>query len=159
MNKLSILILFAAAVNCIFPQQSHSIQFSGGIIMPISSSKGLTTTVQFNYRFSNDISLYLYSGYSYWDRFNVSFHEDLSGVQKESLFSTYIADNHILIPVYIGSRINFNSNELFTAFVTFEVGYSYLSYNSYSYIKVINIESGEVLAYKGDPNTKKEITA
>lgn len=158
MKRFSILFIFLATAQIIFSQQSHSFQFAGGIIMPMSSSKGLTASVQYNYRFSDHIRFYIYSVYSSWDKLRANFTENYSSIQQQTRFSTYIADDHILIPVYIGSRIDFNTNKLFTAFVTFEIGYSYLSYNSYGVTKEVNTTTGEVLAYNADLNSKKEIT-
>lgn len=143
--------------NVIYSQESNSIQINGGIIMPMSSSKGFNSTIQFNYTFKQNVQFYIYSGYSSWDKFNVNFTEELSAIQKQTLFKTYVSDNHILVPVYIGSRINFHTNKLFTSFVTLDIGYSHLSYNSYNIKKEIDQTTGEVLAYNPDINTKKEI--
>lgn len=159
--KKSLFILFSMIViiisNVIYSQDANSIQLNGGIIMPMSSSNGFYATVQYNYCFSNNIQFYIYAGYSSWDKYYVNFTEDWSPIQKQTFFRTYTSDNHKLIPLYIGSRINFHSNKLFTSFATFEIGYSYLSYNSYEINKVIGIETGEVIAYTPDQNTKKEI--
>lgn len=143
--------------NVIYAQDSNSIQINSGVIMPLNSSKGFSTSFQYNYQFSSNIQFYIYSGYSSWDKHNVIFNEDSSPVQKQTYFNSYSSDNHILIPVYIGSIINFHTNKLFTSFVTLELGYSYLSYNSYENIKEIGIETGEVIAYTPDQNSKKEI--
>ena len=140
------------------PQDSLSIQVSGGIIMPMSSSKGLTATAQLNYSVSQNIQLYIYSGYAAWDQFNVNFTEGHSPVQKETRFRTYIADKHIFIPVYVGSRFHLHTNKHFTSFLCAELGYSYLNYNSYDYYKSVNPETGEVTGYFADRRTKQEIT-
>ena len=126
--------------------------------MPSSASNGVTANVQYNYRFSDNVLFYIYSGYSSWEKFNVIFHEDLSEVQDQANFKTYTQDEHKLIPVYIGSRINFNNNKFFTSFVTLEAGYSHLSYNSYGVEKVINPGTGEITAYTTDRSTKTEVT-
>lgn len=153
----SLVIISIIISNVIYAQDSNSIQFNGGIVMPMSSSKGFNTSIQYNYHFSNNIQFYIYSGYSSWDKYNIIILEDWSTVQKQTLFNSYSADNHILIPVYIGSRINFHTNKLFTSYVTFEIGYSHLSYNYYGIKKEINPITGEVLAYNVDLNTKKEM--
>ena len=54
--------------------------------------------------------------------------------------------------------MNLHANKLFTAFGTFEIGYSYLSYNSYNITKVIDEDTGEILAYNTDPNSGEKIT-
>jgi opacity protein-like surface antigen len=154
----SVILISIIASNSISAQDDNSIQISGGLIMPMSASNGFTSSIQFNYNFNQNIQFYIYSGYSSWDKFYVNYIEDYSTTQKQTLFETYTSDNHILIPVYIGSRINFHTNKLFTSFVTFEVGYSYLSYNSYNIKKEIDPATGEVLSYNPDLSTKKEIT-
>ena len=160
MFKLLFSLIFVISIipsNFILAQNANSIQINGGIIMPMSSSKGFNSTIQFNYKFNQNIQFYIYSGYSSWDKHNVNFMEDYSSVQKQTLFRTYISDNHSLIPVYMGSRINFNTNKLFTGFVTLEFGYSHLSYSNYSIKKEINLTTGEVLSYYPDISSKKEI--
>ena len=153
----SFVIISIIISSSIYAQDSNSIQFNGGIVMPMSSSKGFNTSIQFNYNYSQNVQFYIYSGYSSWDKYNVNFTEDWSTIQKQTLFKSYTADNHILIPVYIGSRINFHTNKFFTSFATFEIGYSHLSYNSYGIKKEIGIETGEVIAYIPDQNSKKEV--
>ncbi|VAX29037.1 hypothetical protein MNBD_IGNAVI01-3040 [hydrothermal vent metagenome] len=148
------LILF----NVISAQESNSIQINGGLIFPKSSSKGLTGLVQFNYPLNEQIYLYAYSGYSSWDKYYVVFREDYSEIQKKQLFKTYSADDHTLIPVYIGSTINLNTNDFFTFYVTVEAGYAYLHYNSYDNWKSVDPETGEVLGYFVDGASRKEIT-
>ncbi len=159
-KSLFSLVIFISIIvpNPILSQDANSIQINGGIIIPMSASNGFNSSIQFNYNFKQNIQLYIYSGYSSWDKFNVNYIEDYSTTQKQTLFETYTSDNHILIPVYIGSRINLHTNKLFTSFVTFEVGYSYLSYNSYDIKKEIDPVTGEVLSYNPDISTKKEVT-
>jgi hypothetical protein len=161
MNKsffVSLVIIVIIFSNIIYSQESNSIQINGGVIMPMSSSKGFNTSIQFNFNFSQNIQFYMYFGYSSWDKYNVNFTEDWSTIQNQTLFNTYISDNHILIPVYIGNKINLHTNKLFTSFVTFEVGYSHLSYNNYGIKKEIDQTTGEVLSYNPDLSTKKEVT-
>ncbi|MFO7524530.1 MAG: hypothetical protein R6W68_03675 [Ignavibacteriaceae bacterium] len=138
-------------------QEANSIQLNGGIISPMSSSNGLTTSLQYSHSIDSNISLYVYSGYASWDKHYVIYKEDLTLVQKKQHFRTYSSDGHILIPVYFGSRIDLHTNKLFTSYVNLEIGYSYLSYSSYNHWKSINPETGEVLSYSPDPFTKKEI--
>ena len=152
---LSLIIISIIFSKIILAQDSNSIQVNGGIIMPMSSSKGLTTSFQFNYSFNPQIQFYIYSGYSSWDKFKVVFHQEFSEVQKKQYFNSYSADEHILIPLYLGSRINLHTNKLFTSFLNVEIGYSYLSYNSYEQWKSINPETGEVLSYHPNTLTKK----
>jgi len=155
LSLISILIFLFTNISA---QDNNSVQINGGIIYPMSSSNGLTGIIQYNYSINKQIYLYIYSGYSSWDRFNITFLEDHSEVQKQTKFISYSADQHKLIPVYIGSRINFHTNKLFTSFVNLEIGYSYLSYNSYTNRKSVDPETGEVLSYYVDGSTKEEIT-
>jgi len=138
-------------------QDSYSIQINGGLISPMSSSNGFVGTAQFNYPVSSKISLYIYSGYSSWDKYTDYYREDYSPTQKQTLFNAYSADDHSLIPVYIGSKINFHSNSIFTAFLNFELGYSFISYNSFDIQKSVNAVTGAVLSYYTDQSSKKRI--
>ena len=148
-----VLIIFS---NIILAQSTNSLQINGGLIIPMSASKGITTSFQYNYSLNSNIQFYIYSGYLNWDKFNVSFIAQWSPLQQQTHFSTYISDNHILIPLYIGSRINIHTNKLFTFFTTIEAGYSYLSYNSYGFNKETEPGTGVVLTYNTDLNTKKK---
>lgn len=160
MYKSFVSSLFLAIIfsNIIFSQENNSIQINGGLIYPRSSSKGLIGLVQFNYPLNEQFDLYAYSGYSAWDKYYVYFREDYSEVQKETIFKTYSADNHTLIPFYIGSSINLHTNDFFTFYVNIEAGYAYLNYYSYNHWKSIDPNTGEVLGYDVDGATKKEIT-
>lgn len=138
-------------------QNSHSIEINGGIISPMSSSNGLTASVQFNYSYSSTVNFYLYSGYSSWDKYNVTFYEDYSEIQKKQFFQTYSEDDHVMIPVFLGAKINFHTTKFFTTYIDVEVGYANLSYNSYSNRKIVDPETGEVLKYTIDPASKREV--
>jgi hypothetical protein len=160
LNSFFSLLIFVSVLFSIpiFAQGDNSFQINGGIIMPMSSSKGLTTSIQFNYKFNPIIELYGYVGYSSWDKYNITYHEDYSPIQKQQYFKTYSADNHILVPIYLGGKVNFNTNKLFTSFINFELGYSHLSYNSFNNFKSVDPETGEVLGYRSDFSTKKEVS-
>lgn len=109
----------------------------------------MTGSAQFNYLFNDQIKFYTYTGFSTWDKNNIVirevkevFHND------EKLFhNTYNEDNHILIPIYIGGKINLHTNSLFTSFINIELGFSFLSYNSYELWKSVDPETGEVFGY------------
>ena len=159
--KQTISVLFVVITlissNVIYSQESSSIQINGGIISPISSSNGLTALIQYNYNLTPIVSFYIYSGYSYWDKFNVIYQVDLSPVQRQKNFKTYASDEHILVPLYLGSRINLHTNNIFTLFTNIEIGYSYLKYNSFNHWESVDPETGEILGYYPDPTSKKEI--
>lgn len=135
-------------------QDSNSLQFTGGIISPMSSSRGLTGNVQFNYVLNSNVIFYISSGYSSWNYYFIIFHEDFSPVQHQQYFRKAAASDHYMIPLYVGSRINFHTIKLFTSFIEFEAGYSYLHFNSYDFRKVIIPETGEVLDYAQISKTK-----
>lgn len=158
MHKFLASVVFLLFFPNIISAQTNSLQINGGIIIPHSSSNGFTGSLQYNYSLSDNIMLYLNSGFSSWDKHYVAFLEEYSEIQKKTYFETYSADEHLLIPVYIGGRMNLHTNKLFTAFGTFEIGYSYLSYNSYNITKVIDEDTGEILAYNTDPNSGEKIT-
>ena len=161
MKKLIFVILILINIvssNIIYSQNSGSLELSGGIVLKSSSSDGFNAILQYNYQFSNKIQFYIYSGYFYWDKTYATFIEELNPPQKETHFRTYTEDNHILIPIYIGSRMDLHTNKLFTLFASFEIGYSNLSYNSYNVEKVIDPDNGVVLSYETDLNSKSEIS-
>lgn len=158
MKKIS----FVIVISLLFISNSNSqnrisVEFAGGIIAPLRSSNGLSTAVQFNYRINSSFSFYIYSGIAGWDKYKIKFYDDrifYSGYGPK-YFDSYSSNNHILIPVYLGSKINFHTNKFFTSYLNVEVGYAYLSYNSYEQMKVINSETGEIVDYRPDESTKK----
>jgi len=158
MHKFLASAVFLLFFPNIISAQTNSFQINGGIIIPHSSSNGFTGSLQYNFSLSDDIMLYLNSGFSSWDKHYVAFLEEYSEIQKKTYFETYSADEHLLIPVYLGGRINLHANELFTAFGTIEIGYSYLSYNSYKITRVIDEDTGEILSYDTDENSGEKIT-
>lgn len=153
---LSILFVLIISSRLVLAQDSLSVQFSGGLISPGSSSNGLTGTVQLNYPINSKFTLYFYSGYASWGKFKVYFKEDNSFVQKQTMFDAYAADDHVLIPIYIGGKFDIHSFKLFKLYFNIELGYSYLSYNSYDILKKIYPETGEVVGYYADASTKQK---
>jgi hypothetical protein len=156
-NFSFLIITFLAVSNISLAQNYNSIQINGGVLLPTSSSDGIAASIEYDYSFNSNIKFYIYSGYSSWNKYNVIFREDWSEVQQQTNFTTYTSDDHELIPLYIGSKINFNTNKFFTAFTMFEVGYSHLSYDAYSVKKEINPSTGEVLSYYADRSTKEKM--
>lgn len=89
-SLLSSVIIISITASCsVLAQETNSIQINGGIIMPMSSSKGLTASFQFNYNINPTLQFYIYTGYSAWDQYKITFHEDYSPVQKQQYFTTY----------------------------------------------------------------------
>jgi hypothetical protein len=137
-------------------QSDHSIQLNAGLIKPMSSSEGLTVLVQYNLSLNQTFDFYTYTGYSAWDKYKITFLEEgpVTG-NDQRFFDSYSSDDHILIPVYFGGRVNFYSNDLFHSFLNLEFGYSYLSYNSYNQIEKKNPETGKTEGYYPDLTTRK----
>ena len=160
MKKLifvSLILFVGIPQSFTFAQYNNSIQFNSGIIFPRNSSNGFSTFVQYNYSLNSKINLYFSAGYSKWDRNNITYREELTGVQRQEYFRTYNEDNHSLIPLNFGAKINFHSNKFFTSFVNFEIGYAHLSFDIYDNIRVVSPITGEVTSYIIDGSTKKEI--
>ena len=160
MFKSSLLLILSVLIvsEVSLPQSPNSVQINGGIISPMSSSKGLTGTIQYNYLLNPIIKFYAYTGYSAWDKHKIKFPDNrmfYSGYGPK-YFDSYSADDHILIPFYLGTKINFSTTKFFTSYVNFEIGYSYLSYNSYEQQKVMEPVTEEVIGYHPDESTKKE---
>lgn len=154
----SLLVLVSILLSGILmAQNSRSIQFNAGAVFPMNSSKGFSTAFQYNYSVSPAIQLYAYSGISYWDENHVIHEMDYSEIQKQQFTTSYDADEHVLIPLYLGSRINVHSDRLFTTFVNLEAGYSHLSYNVYDNVKVVDENTGRVTEFYADPKTKRKV--
>jgi len=158
---MSMLFIIAFSLNNIFAQDYHSIQLDGGIIFPSRSSKGGSTFIKYNYSLNQTFNFYIYTGYSFWDKFNVRADEIIPGQreprkQRNHNLHSYSSDNHVLIPLYVGTKINLYNYNLFTAFLDFEIGYSYFNYNSYENIKIIDETTGELLSYDVDKSSKTE---
>ena len=154
-----IVLIFSTILSSIVSaQNNHSMQVNGGIVMPMSSSRGLTTSVQFNYSLNPKVELYGYIGYSSWDYYKVVFYEDWSKVQQQQYFTVSPETDHVLVPVYLGSKINLHTNKLFTAFANVEAGYSHLTYYSYNVIKIIDPETNAVVTYQINPGTQEKMS-
>lgn len=151
---LFVIILFFSNI---YGQGEESIEFNVGVLYPRSSSNGFATSLKYNLSLNKTFSLYLYTGYSYWDKFKVVYIAEITAVQKKQILPSYSSDNHILIPIYFGTNFNLHTNKLFTSFLEFELGYSYFSYNSYENYAVKNEITGEIISYKADIESKKEV--
>ena len=158
---ISILLIFILITfsNFTWAQNSDSFEVSGGVLFPSGSPVGINSSIQFNYAFNKNMQFYIYSGYSYWDKYNVNFTESLSTIQQITNFRTYLSDHHILFPVYLGAKLNFAKNKIFSAYTLFEAGYSHLSYNSYFVKKKVDPQTGQVLYYYTDKSTKRKVNA
>ncbi len=139
-------------------QESGSFQINGGFIYPMKSSNGLTGLLQFNYPLSLKINLYFYTGYSAWDKYKIVYRQQGTISNNDQLyFDTYSADDHVLVPFYAGTSFNMHTNKFFTSFLNIEVGYSYLSYNSYDQVIITDEETGKTLEIYADGYTRKKV--
>ncbi len=80
----SIIVLIISS-NILLAQSTSSIQINGGLLISMSASKGLSTSIQYNYSFNRNIQLYIYTGYSNWDKFNAGFLEQSSSLQQQNI--------------------------------------------------------------------------
>ncbi len=145
---LSVIFISVFQSQNLLAQESNSLQISGGVISPMSSSNGLSGTLQFNYSLSSDINLYINTGYASWDNYYVTFLEDYSSIQHKTHFKTPAEGNHTMIPLYFGARWNFHTIKLFSSFIELEAGYTYLDFIEFGINKIINPETGEVVDYQ-----------
>ncbi|HEX2866901.1 MAG TPA: hypothetical protein VHO03_07650 [Ignavibacteriales bacterium] len=158
MSKLFFSFFALAAISGILmAQNSQSIQFNAGAVFPMNSSKGFSTTLQYNYSLSQSVQLYAWSGISWWGENHVIHEMDWSEIQTNQFITSYDADEHVLIPLYLGSRFNVHSDKLFTTFLNLELGYSHLSYNAYDNVKVVDENTGRVVEFYADPKTKRKV--
>ncbi len=140
-------------------QDRISLQINGGILYPQHASNGLILKAQMNYKISKSFSFYLYSGINQWDKFIIKLRgqAEYNGSNYTRIFDSYSSDNHFMIPVYLGSKFIFNTNKLFSSYLNLELGYSYLTYNSYDQLILENIETGFIKNYIPDLNSIKKI--
>ena len=156
LNILVVFILFS--ITSFFAQKDHSVEINGGVLYPRSSSNGFSSSIKYSYSLNSTFNIYTYVGYNSWDKFNVVYAVDLTGPQTKALFQSYSSDNHVLIPIYIGNKINLHTNKLFTSFFDVEIGYSYFNYNSYDNVESVDIHTGEIVDYKIVEDSKIEVT-
>ncbi len=152
----SIALIIFLSGNILIAQNENSIFLSGGIVFPRSSSNGFALLAEYDYQLNSNISIYISTGYSNWDKFTVVYQEDATPTQNQQYFATYSSDNHILVPVCLGVKINIHTNKLFTSFINFEAGYSYFKYNQFANVREVNSE-GDVIAYSVDPSSKEKV--
>lgn len=160
MLKLSALFLFCfLCLQSLYSQERLSVQFNGGLIAPVNSSTGYSGTFQLNYPIKASTRLYLYSGYSYWDKYYVNLRKESYRNSEKQNLKSHEGINHRLIPVNLGISGDVHRNSLFTSFINFELGYSYLRFTSYSnWIAVKEedvFEDSIVVAYYPDESTKR----
>lgn len=152
----SITVLALIFTDVILSQKSNSFQVTGGMITPINSSKGLVGLIQYNYSLNEKYVIYIYSGYSVWDKYRINIRVDGSQTQKSLEVQSYSSSDHKLIPLYLGTKINIHTNKLFTSYLNFEAGYSLLTYKSYTNTKLLDPTTGEIVGYSVSQSPQKE---
>ena len=134
---VSVLILSSI----IYSQGKSSIQFSGGMVYPISSSPGLSGTLQYNYNINTRFNFFVSADYSVWDKRNFNY-SDISNVSR-GYKRGYSESDHTLSRIMAGGRYLITQPDQFKLFVDAGIGYSYLQYNVYD-MKQINNPDGTI---------------
>ena len=136
--KKSYLIIVSVLIlsSLICSQEKSSIQFSGGTVYPISSSPGLSGTLQYNYNINTRFNFFVSTDYSAWDKryFNYS---DKSGTRWGDKWG-YSESDHALSRIMMGGRYLITQPDQFKLFVEMGIGYSYLNYNIYNMQEITN---------------------
>ena len=152
------LIIFSAFQLQLFAQGENTIQFNSGLMSATDSDHGILGTVQFNHTINSSFSIYAYSGILYWNNNNITY--DNGAVYKEgaafnNFQHTYTEDSHKLIPFYAGAKYFFNNSSVFRPFVNIEVGFSFLTFNSYN-LNQTNNPDGTVTLTPSNKTTKND---
>jgi hypothetical protein len=114
----------------IFSQGKSSIQFTGGTVYPMSSSPGLSGTVQYNYNLNPRINLFISADYSAWDQMQFSYQDGNNFPQDYK--TGYLESGHSLTRIMTGGRYIIVEPAQFKLFIEAGLGYSYLQYDSYN---------------------------
>jgi opacity protein-like surface antigen len=133
------IVLFLASL--IYSQEKSSIQFSGGLVQPMSSNPGLSSTLQYNYNINSRFNLFVSTDYSAWDKRNFSYPDKSSGDYRMS----YSESDHSLSRIMAGGRYLITQPEQFKLFVDAGLGYSYLQYKVYDLVQSINPDNSTKL--------------
>lgn len=152
MKKLLFASLLMILTNNLFSQFINSVQLNGGLIMPTSGKSGPLVGFKVNHELNETWSFYLSSGYSYWDRNSVT------ALESSFKITSYSEDAHSMIPIYVGTKMIISTIKTFQIFVNLEIGYNYLSYNTYQNISVIDEKTKKVTSFYADVSTKKGVS-
>jgi opacity protein-like surface antigen len=139
--KKSYLIIASVLIlsTIIYSQGKSSIQFSGGMVYPISSSPGLSGTLQYNYNINTRFNFFVSADYSVWDKRNFNYPDHSTGDYQRG----YSESDHTLSRIMAGGRYLITQPDQFKLFVDAGIGYSYLQYNVYD-MKQINNPDGTI---------------
>ena len=141
--KKSYLIIASVLIlsSIIYSQGKSSFQFSGGMVYPISSSPGLSGTLQYNYNINTRFNFFVSADYSVWDKRNFNY-SDITNVSR-GYKRGYSESDHTLSRIMAGGRYLITQPDQFKLFVDAGIGYSYLQYNVYD-MKQINNPDGTI---------------
>jgi len=141
---LSVIIVLLLS-SFLFPQGMSSIQFSGGLVEPMSSNPGLSGVIQYNYNLTSRFNLFVSTDYSYWgQKYNNYYYDALSYNQHKIV---YPESDHSLSRAMAGARYVVVEPAKFRLFVEGGIGYSYLKYKSYNINLVTNPDGTAELLY------------
>lgn len=154
MKKVFISVLFLFSFAKIISQPQYSVQINGGLLYPNGADKGLVANLQLNYFLKESNYIYLSTGILNWDKKYIFLSE------QGKIYSSHSEDDHELISFYSGYHLILKSVKTFKIFVDAEIGYNYLSYNSYkNFIEVIE-EDEHITKYifGFDPSSRKRVS-
>jgi len=154
MKKVIIPILFLISFAKIISQPQYSIQIHGGLLYPNGADKGLATNLQLNYFLKESTYIYFNTGFLNWDKKYIFLSK------QGKIYSSQSEDDHKLISFYSGYQLILKSVNTFKIFVNAEIGYNYVSYNSYkNFVEVIE-EDEHITKYifGFDPSSRKRVS-
>ena len=151
MNKLCLIavsvLLFSSLL---LPQEKSSIQFSGGVVAPMSSFSGLTGTLQYNYNLNPRFNLFVSANYSAWDKRYFTIYEE--NHLPTEYKTAYPESDHSMSRIMAGIRYIVVEPAQFKLFVEGGIGYSYLKYKGYVIRQITNPDGTNELLYSNGSN-------
>lgn len=156
--KLFSTIIFFLFTALYFPQSKYSIEGSLGIISPINSSAGLSTSLQLNYSLYDGLKLFFNASYSSWDRYNVFYNREYNSSvdSNPGPFKTFSSDDHSLVAINFGSRFKLHESKIINLFLDTQLGLSFFTYNNYILDQILNPETGQI-DFVPNLNTRKKV--
>lgn len=151
---ISLILIFVLS-SYIFPQESNSIQFYGGMVSPVNSQTGVSGIFQYNHQFGDKLSYYTYTGIFWWDRNNVHY---LSSSANDAYWKkTYSEEDHFIIPVYAGIKYFFHNSSSFNPYFMAELGTGYFTYNSFNLLLNASADpEGTIIASQSNKTRKND---
>jgi len=117
----------------------------GGVVAPMSSFSGLSSSLQYNYNLSARFNVFVSANYSAWDKKYFNIYDDS---HLPTQFKTaYPESDHSLSRIMTGVRYILVEPAQFRLFVEGGIGYSYLKYKYYNINTVNNPDGTTELLY------------